>query len=86
MAERLGRLDDARVDLIKYTALAGQDPEFPTRALRIAALSNRLNDPATAVTWLTRAAASAPDDGRITAALVEAQAHLERATTASAKR
>jgi tetratricopeptide (TPR) repeat protein len=86
VAERLGRLDDARVDLIKYTALAGQDPEFPTRALRIAALSNRLNDPATAVTWLTRAAASAPDDGRITAALVEAQAHLERATTAPAKR
>jgi uncharacterized protein HemY len=41
--------------------------------VQIAALSLRLNDPDTAVTWLTKAAASNPNDVRLMVTLADAQ-------------
>ena len=48
------------------------------RIVAHARLSLRVNDPDTAVTWLTRAAAAAPNDARISDALQEAAARLPR--------
>jgi hypothetical protein len=44
------------------------------RAARIAALSQRLGDRPTAVTWLERALAAAPDDRALAARLAELKA------------
>jgi len=78
VSERLNHLDAARRALIQYCALVGVNGEFTTHALNIARLSMRVDDPETAVTWLTRAAGVTPSDGRIAPALEEAQAKARR--------
>jgi tetratricopeptide (TPR) repeat protein len=57
-AERNGRFERARRALIDYRSLAGADMHTPRDekiCQRIADLSMRLNDPATAATWYRRA-------------------------------
>jgi tetratricopeptide (TPR) repeat protein len=76
LSERLARFEPARRALIEYCALRGMTGEFSTHALTIARLSVRMNDPETAVTWLTRAAAAAPNDVRVSDALQDAEARL----------
>jgi Tfp pilus assembly protein PilF len=72
-AERQNHFGTARGALIQYGALVTTDPEFTSRASRIAMLSLRLNEPHTAVLWLRRALAASPNDLRITSELAEAQ-------------
>jgi tetratricopeptide (TPR) repeat protein len=74
-SERQNHLAPAREALIQYGALTGNEGDFASRAMRIASLSVRLNDPATAVSWLTKAIASSPNDIRLFAALADAQLH-----------
>jgi Flp pilus assembly protein TadD len=72
-AERQNHVDDARRALIDYGSLTADDAQFVSRATRIAALSMRLDDPATAAQWLQRAVRMAPTDVRLLSALSEAQ-------------
>jgi tetratricopeptide (TPR) repeat protein len=72
-AEKQAHFETARQALIAYDALTASDAEFAQRAARIAALSLRLNDPETAVSWLTKAVSSAPEDVRMISALADAQ-------------
>lgn len=72
-AERQNHFSAARTALIQYGALVANDPELASRASRIAALSLRLNEVHTAITWLRRAQAASPSDLQITAMLAEAQ-------------
>jgi Flp pilus assembly protein TadD len=73
VAERMNHLDAARQALIDYGALAGDDAQALPRATRIAALSIRLDDPASAVRWLQKVADVTPSDVKALAALAEAQ-------------
>jgi tetratricopeptide (TPR) repeat protein len=73
VAEQLKHFDTARSALVSYNALVGDNADFAGRALKIGVLSLNLDEPATAVTWLTRASAAAPDDVKPIAALAEAQ-------------
>jgi tetratricopeptide (TPR) repeat protein len=75
IAERRNHLEAARRALMSYNALVSDEPTFPARALRIGLLSGRLNDPGTAMVWLTRAANAAPGDLRVLTALADAQVH-----------
>ena len=62
-AERIGNVPVARGALLDYHALEGDPPEVRRRARlfqRIGDLSARMGEPATAVTWLQRAAAADP--------------------------
>jgi tetratricopeptide (TPR) repeat protein len=72
-AERLNHLDAARQALVDYDTLMGDDVQMPPRAMRIAALSIRLDDPASAVRWLRKAAAANPSDAVVLTALAVAQ-------------
>jgi tetratricopeptide (TPR) repeat protein len=72
-AELLNHLDAARQALIDYDTLAGDDAQMPARAMRIAALSIRLDDPASAARWLHKAADANPSDTMTLAALAAAQ-------------
>jgi tetratricopeptide (TPR) repeat protein len=72
-AEQLNHLDAARQALIDYGALVGDDAQTLSRTLRIAALSMRLNDPASAVRWLQKAADANPSDTKVLALLADAQ-------------
>jgi len=72
-AEQQSHFDAARAALIDYGALVSDDAEFATRATQIGVLSLRLNEPATAVAWLQRAAAASPDDLQLPATLADAQ-------------
>jgi tetratricopeptide (TPR) repeat protein len=72
-AERQNHFDAARRALIEYNGLASDDGGFVSRATRIAALSLRVNDPATAVDWLKQAGFRNPNDLRLIAALADAQ-------------
>jgi tetratricopeptide (TPR) repeat protein len=72
-AEHQNHLPAARTALVQYGALVTVDPDLATRAVRIAAISMRLNEPSTAVTWLRRAQNASPHDIGITTALAEAQ-------------
>jgi tetratricopeptide (TPR) repeat protein len=72
-AEKQNHLDGARSALIQYGGLVANDPDFVERATRIGSLSLRLNDPQTAVAWLTRAAARRPNDVPLAATLADAQ-------------
>ena len=61
VAERQKHFDAARQALIDFSALRGDDDNVGERAARIASLSMRLNDPASAVRWYQKAVdASAP--------------------------
>jgi tetratricopeptide (TPR) repeat protein len=72
-AERQNHLEAARRALVDYSSLAADDPQLATRAERIASLSLRLDDPATAALWLGRALEASPADLRLLASLGEAQ-------------
>jgi tetratricopeptide (TPR) repeat protein len=72
-AEKQNHFDAARSALIQYGGLVPSDADFVSRATRIAALSLRVSDPATAVDWLNQAASASPNDLRIVAALADAQ-------------
>jgi tetratricopeptide (TPR) repeat protein len=54
VAERQNHLDNARRALIQFCALAGDDTELVQRAAKIAALSLKVNDVATAAAWIKR--------------------------------
>ncbi len=75
-AERQKHLEAARQALIDYSALQGDDDHATETAARIASLSMRLGDPATAAAWLTHAVAAsgaAASDPALLAALATAQ-------------
>jgi tetratricopeptide (TPR) repeat protein len=72
-AEQLNHLDAARQALIEYGAVAADAPQPPSRTMRIASLSLRLNDLVSAVRWLLRAADANPSDVKVLAALADAQ-------------
>jgi tetratricopeptide (TPR) repeat protein len=84
VAERLKHYELARTALISYNALVGDDYEFPRRALKIGVLSLTLSDPETAISWLTRASAAAPDDLKALVALAEAELKAGRRDAAQA--
>jgi len=73
VAERQGHLDAGRQALIDYAGLVAHDADGVAHAARIAALSLKLNDAPTAVSWLERALRSGPDDIRLIAQLADAQ-------------
>ena len=72
-AERQNHLDAARRALVDYSSLAADDAQFAMRAERIASLSLRLDDAATAARWLGRAVEASPSDIRLLVLLGEAQ-------------
>jgi tetratricopeptide (TPR) repeat protein len=72
-AERQNHLDAARRALIDYGSLLADDAQFVARVTKIAALSARLNDPASAAHWLQLAVEANPTDVRLIASLGEAQ-------------
>jgi tetratricopeptide (TPR) repeat protein len=84
VAERLKHYESARTALISYNALVGDDYEFPRRALKIGVLSLTLSDPETAISWLIRASAAAPDDLKALVALAEAELKAGRRDAAQA--
>jgi tetratricopeptide (TPR) repeat protein len=73
VSERLNHLDQARTALIQYGALVEEERDYAARATTIGSLSLRLDDAATAVAWLERAAAVRPDDSRVQGMLAEAR-------------
>ena len=73
VAERQGHLDAGRQALIDYAGLVADDSEAVAHAARIAGLSMKLEDTATALSWLERALRLAPDDVRVMAQLADAQ-------------
>ena len=83
-AEKLNHLEPARQALIQYGGLTSNAADFAPRAARIASLSLRLNDPETAVRWLTRAAASSPNDVRLLVSLADAQIRADAREAAQA--
>ena len=83
-AEKLNHLEPARQALIQYCGLTSNAADFAPRAARIASLSLRLNDPETAVRWLTRAAASSPNDVRLLVSLADAQIRADAREAAQA--
>ena len=78
VAERRNHLDAARTALSGYLALAPKEQGLSVFAARIASLSTRLSDLASAVSWLERAVAAAPRDTEVLAALFEAQLRAGR--------
>ena len=72
-AERQKHLDTARQALIDLAALQGDDADMTDRATRIAALSTRLNDPASAARWLQKAVDAGGKDAKLLASLADAQ-------------
>jgi len=84
VAEQLKHYESARAALVSYNALVGDDREFPRRALKIGLLSLSVNDPETAIAWLTRASAAAPDDLKALVALAEAELKAGRRDAAQA--
>ena len=84
IAEQQNHLAAARQALIHYSTLVVDDDGFVARATRIAALSVRLNDAATAVEWLGRAVASSANDVRLLALLADAQLRVGDRSAAEA--
>lgn len=72
-AERQSHVDVARRALLEYRDLVSDDRDLVPHATRIAAWSMRLNDSRTAIRWLNRASAAAPNDLRLMASLADAQ-------------
>ncbi len=81
-AERQKHYDAARQALVDHAALQGDDGDETDRAARIAALSMRLNDPATAVRWLQKVVDAGNADAKLLASLADAQIKAEKATLA----
>jgi tetratricopeptide (TPR) repeat protein len=82
-AEQKNLLENARAALTQYGILVREDPDFVTRAWRIASLSLRLSDLGTAIEWLKKTAAASPNDVRVLVSL--ADAHLRYGDYAAAK-
>ena len=64
-AERQNHADQARRALLKYEALVAEDSEFVAHAARIAALSMRVNDTATAAEWVKRGLDRDPQNAQL---------------------
>jgi tetratricopeptide (TPR) repeat protein len=73
VAERLGHFATAREALVRYTAISGDGIPPPDRTFRLGELSMRLNEPAAAVAWYTKAAQGASATAAVLARLAEAQ-------------
>lgn len=73
VADELGHAAVARTAFMQYLALVQTDPDAPSFAARIGALSLTLNEAAAAVPWLQRALSAKPDDLPVLTAMVEAQ-------------
>jgi tetratricopeptide (TPR) repeat protein len=73
VAERAGHLATARDALMRYTAISGDGIPPPERALHLGDLSMRLNEPAAAIGWYTKAADSATAPPSTFARLAESQ-------------
>jgi tetratricopeptide (TPR) repeat protein len=74
-AQRLGHWERAKEALVGYRAILGEESRDAQRlapADRIGDLALRSGDHATAAAWLQRAAAQAPNDGRLHARLADA--------------
>ena len=72
-AERQDHLEPARQALVRYGALVPDAAEYVAHAYRIALLSLRLNDVATAIEWLQKTAAASPNDVGVLASLADAE-------------
>ena len=86
-AERQKHFDAARQALIDLAALQGDDSGAADRAARIAALSTRLNDPASAARWLQKAVDGAGPKGAdvtLLTSLADAQLKAGEADVAQA--
>lgn len=84
VADRQGHFDAARRALVDYEGLMSDEKDFVPHATRIATWSLRLNDAPTAVQWLGRAAAAAPNDVQLLASLADAQLRSGDPTAAQA--
>jgi tetratricopeptide (TPR) repeat protein len=73
VAERLAHFATARDALVRYTALSGDGVPPPDRTFRLGELSMRLNEPAAAVAWFTKAAQAPTATAAVIARLAEAQ-------------
>ena len=67
VAERLNHAAAARTALIDYGALVPDEPDFGARAASIARLSLRLNDQATAASWISRGLEKDPGNAALQA-------------------
>ena len=67
VAERLNHAVAARTALIDYGALVPEEPDFGARAGSIARLSLRLNDQATAASWVSRGLEKDPGNAALQA-------------------
>jgi tetratricopeptide (TPR) repeat protein len=83
-AEKQNHLEPARQALIQYDGLTANDADFATRAARVASLSLRLNDPQTAVRWLTQAVSGNSNDVRLMTSLADAQIRAGQKEAAAA--
>jgi tetratricopeptide (TPR) repeat protein len=72
LAERNGRIQDARDALVKYATLVGDTQPLAEVAIDIADLSMRLGEPSTAVRWYGRALDEAGPSGVLMARLADA--------------
>jgi tetratricopeptide (TPR) repeat protein len=73
VAEGRGHLEAARQALIEYGSVVSEEADYAGRAMTIGRLSLKVNDAASARTWLERAAAAPAEDPRVQAMLAEAQ-------------
>ena len=85
VSEQLKHYEAARDALVSYNALVGDDQEFSRRALKIGVLSIKLNDPETAIAWITRGSADAPDDLKALLASADADLKAGRRDAAQAR-
>jgi tetratricopeptide (TPR) repeat protein len=73
VAERAGHFATAREALMRYTAVSGDGVPPPDRARRLGELSMRLNEPATAVAWFTKAVQGPAATAAVFARLADSQ-------------
>ncbi len=73
VAERQGHFATARDALVRHTAISGDGVPPPDRTFRLGELSMRLNEPAAAVAWFTKAAQGPAATVTVIARLAEAQ-------------
>ncbi len=73
VAERAGHFATARDALLRYTAVSGDGVLPPDRALRLGELSMRLNEPAAAVAWFTKATQGPTATAAVFARLADSQ-------------
>jgi predicted Zn-dependent protease len=86
-AERLGHYQLARLALLEYAALRGDEIDARRRsqqAVRLGNLSLRLNQPGAAATYFLRAADATPSDAALLARAADAQFRAGDADTARA--